>query len=200
MNQKKATNAGSGWKAARGSLTISASLILDEVSRRFKGGRGRRPQITAATPPHSVLPSGPPIEHLPPFTERSSSDRHHQPTEQCPGRMHLTCERSLARLTDHVPLVLLGVGVKRASERASERTRAMCFMRHAQAAAGGMIVRGGLLGGRERAERGCAKKAATTAPAAAGAVMPLEQAVGRVFRTRLVSWTFRCRCVLLRLH
>ena len=119
MNQKKATNA--GGKTARGSLTISASLILDEVSRRFKGGR--RPQITAATPPHSVLPSSPPIEHLPPFTERSSSDRHHQPTEQCPGRMHLTCERSLARLTDHVPLVLLGVGVKRASERASERVR-----------------------------------------------------------------------------
>ena len=41
-------------------------------------------------------------------------------------------------------------------------------------------VRGGLEGGRER---GCAKKAAT----AEGAVIPLEQAGRRVFRTALVS-------------
>ena len=64
-----------------------------------------------------------------------------------------------------------------------------CAMRHAADDASALRIvraanargaREGRIGGRER---GCAKKAAT----AEVAVMPLEQAGGRVFRTALVS-------------
>ena len=80
-------------------------------------------------------------------------------------------------------LVVLGV-------EAGERVR--CAMRHAtrmprDRARRQRARREGRIGGRER---GCAKKAAT-APAAVGAVMPLEQAGGRAFRATLVSWTSR---------
>ena len=179
LNQKRA-----GWQTTCGSEAISLffpSPVPDEVwfpAGSRADGRGRRPQITAATPFDNM-------EHLPsqPAQMRPPScppPRAHLPIprHQRPARIDLTCEGSLARLStdDHVLVLGSRVGARGGARamRHADRRRTMPPDRARRQRA----RREGRIGGRER---GCAKRAVV--------VMPLEQAGGPVFQTPLVSWT-----------
>ena len=82
-------------------------LISDEVSPSVQGRTSTSNQSLQQhrqTLSLSLSSSLDNIEHLPAagstaFTESSSSDRH-QRNSRAPSGTHLTCERSLARLTD----------------------------------------------------------------------------------------------------